>query len=281
MGDEPAAAVGVPAGIAGGLGVGARVGAYRVERQLGRGGMAAVFLAFDERLGRLVALKVLAPELAADQGFRTRFIRESRAAAAVDHPHIIPVFDAGEADGLLYIAMRYVPGGDVGTIVRREGPLSPERAAAVIAQVAAALDAAHAAGLVHRDVKPANMLVDARPGRSDHVYLSDFGLSKKAAAASAGLTGTGQFVGTWDYVAPEQIQGRPADERSDQYGLACAAFELLTGAPPFRREEASALFRLGCCEYCSLPACNLIWWSVHRSERSMQVISHVFRPSKA
>src|SRR5579871_6028007 len=203
--------------------------------------MAEVYLARDERLDRLVALKVLAPALAADEGFRTRFIRESRAAAAVDHPHSIPVFEAGEAGGVLYIAMRYVPGGDVGSIVRREGPLHPGRAAAVIGQVGSALDAAHAAGLVHRDVKPGNMLVDGGPGRADHVYLSDFGLSKKTLAASVGLTGTGQFLGTLDYVAPEQIQGRAADGRTDQYGLACAAFELLTGAPPFQREEVTGV----------------------------------------
>jgi serine/threonine-protein kinase len=203
--------------------------------------MAVVYLARDERLDRPVALKILASALATDEAFRERFIRESRAAAAVDHPHIIPVFDAGEEDGLLYIAMRYVPGGDVGTIVRREGPLSRGRTAKVIAQAASALDVAHAAGLVHRDVKPANMLVDAGPGRSDHVYLSDFGLSKKTAAASAGLTRTGQFLGTLDYVAPEQIRGRPADGRTDQYSLACAAFELLTGAPPFQGGEAAAV----------------------------------------
>jgi serine/threonine-protein kinase len=241
VGDDPAADAGAPGGIAGSLAAGARVGGYRLEQPLGRGGMAAVYLARDDRLDRLVALKILAPELAADEGFRTRFIRESRAAAAVDHPHIIPVFDAGEAGGMLYITMRYVPGGDVGTMVRREGPLSPGRVAAVIAQVASALDAAHAAGLVHRDVKPANMLVDVRSGRSEHVYLADFGLSKKTLAVSAGLTGTGQFLGTLDYVAPEQIQGRPADGRTDQYGLGCAAFELLTGAPPFPREEAAAV----------------------------------------
>jgi hypothetical protein len=241
VGDEPAADASFPAGIAGSFAAGVRVGGYRLEKQLGRGGMAVVYLARDERLDRLVALKVLAAAIGEDEAFRTRFIRESRAAAAVDDPHIIPVFDAGQADGLLYIAMRYVPGGDVGTIVRRDGPLPPGRAAAVIAQVASALDAAHATGLVHRDVKPANMLVDVRPNRSDHVYLADFGLSKKTLAASAGLTGTGQFLGTLDYVAPEQIQGRPTDGRTDQYGLACAAFELLAGAPPFQREEASAV----------------------------------------
>jgi len=241
VGDELTGDAGVVAGPPGSLQSGARMAGYQVERPLGRGGMAEVYLARDERLDRLVALKVLAPTLAADEGFRARFIRESRAAAAVDHPHIIPVFEAGEADGVLFIAMRYVPGGDVGSIVRREGPLNPGRAAAVIGQVGSALDAAHAAGLVHRDVKPANMLVDAGPGRSDHVYLSDFGLSKKTLAASVGLTGIGQFLGTLDYVAPEQIQGRPADGRTDQYGLACAAFELLTGVPPFPREEATAV----------------------------------------
>ena len=239
-GELTANADGFLVGIAGSAAADALVGAYRLEKQLGRGGMAAVYLARDERLDRLVALKIMAPALAADEAFRQRFIRESRAAAAVDDPHIIPVFEAGDADGVLYIAMRYVPGGDVGTIVHHDGPLSPGRAAAVILQVASALDAAHAAGLVHRDVKPANILVDARPGRPDHVYLSDFGLSKTV-ATSAGLTGTGQFLGTMEYVAPEQIEGKPADGRTDQYALACAAFELLTGSPPFRYEEATAV----------------------------------------
>ena len=241
MGDEPAADAGFPARNEAGAAIGARLGQYRLERRVGGGGMAVVYLARDERLDRPVALKVLAPVLAEDEAFRKRFIRESRAAAAVEDPHIIPVFEAGEAGGMLYIAMRYVPGGDVRTMVRRDGPLPPGRAAAVITQVASALDAAHAAGLVHRDVKPANMLVDRRSNRSDHVYLADFGLSKKRLTASAGLTGTGQFVGTLDYSAPEQIRGRPADGRTDQYALACAAFELLTGAPPFHREEATAV----------------------------------------
>ena len=241
VGDEPAADAGFPTGNEASAAIGARVGQYRLERRLARGSTAVVYLAWDERLDRPVALKVLASVLAEDEAFRKRFIRESRAAAAVEDPHIVPVFEAGEAGGMLYIAMRYVPGGDVGTMVRRDGPLPPGRAAAVIAQVASALDAAHAAGLVHRDVKPANMLVDRRSNRSDHVYLADFGLSKKTMAASAGLTGTGQFVGTLDYSAPEQIRGRPADGRTDQYALACAAFELLTGAPPFHHEEATAV----------------------------------------
>ena len=235
-GEVPGDASGLPTGVT----VGSRVAGYLLEEQVGEGGMAVVFRARDERLDRLVALKVLAPALAADADYRERFLRESRAAAAVDDPHIIPVYEAGEAGGVLFIAMRYVPGRDVRTLLRREGPLSAGRAAAIISAVASALDAAHAAGLVHRDVKPANMLMDARAGRPDHVYLSDFGLSKPALAAT-GLTHTGQFLGTLDYVAPEQLGGQPVDGRSDQYALACAAFELLAGSPPFHREDAMAV----------------------------------------
>ena len=225
---------------AGGFAAGSRIAGYLLEEQIGRGGMAVVFRAHDDRLERRVALKILAPALAVDQAFRQRFIRESRAAAAVDDPHIIPVFEAGEANGVLFIAMRYVRGGDVKSLVHSSGPLSPGRAAAIVSPVASALDAAHEAGLVHRDVKPANMLLDIRPGRPDHVYLSDFGLSK-AALAVTGLTGTGQFLGTLDYVAPEQIEGKAVDGRADQYALACAAFELLTGTPPFLHQEAAAM----------------------------------------
>src|SRR6202167_5620428 len=198
---------------------GSRIAGYGLGEQIGRGGMAVVFRAQDERLQRQVALKILSPALATDEAFRHRFIRESRSAAAVDDPHIIPVFEAGDADGVLFIAMRYVPGGDVGTLVNRQGPLPIARAPAIISAVASALDAAHAAGLIHRDVKPANMLLDTRPGRPDHVYLSDFGLSKPALAAT-GLTHTGQFLGTLDYVAPEQLGGQPGDGRSAQYALA-------------------------------------------------------------
>jgi DNA-binding beta-propeller fold protein YncE len=221
------------------LRAGVYVAGYRLEERIGQGGMAAVFRAHDQRLDRLVALKILAPSLAADEAFRQRFIRESRAAAAVDDPHIIPVFAAGESDGVLFIAMRLVRGGDVRSLIDRAGPLPASRAAEIILQAASALDAAHARGLVHRDVKPANMLLEASQSadRPDHVYLSDFGLSK-ASLAVTGLTATGQFLGTLDYVAPEQIEGRPVDGRTDQYGLACAAFELLTGAPPFRRRDS-------------------------------------------
>jgi serine/threonine-protein kinase len=226
----------------GGFTVGSQIAGYRLEAQIGQGGMAVVFRAHDDRLDRLVALKILAPGLALDDAFRQRFIRESRTAAAVDDPHIIPVFDAGEAGGVLFIAMRFVRGGDVRTLLDRVGPLPPARATEIISQVASALDAAHAHGLVHRDVKPANMLLDARAGddRPYHVYLSDFGLSKQSLAPS-GLTSTGQFLGTLDYVAPEQIEGRQVDGRADLYALACAAFELLSGAPPFRRDQGLAV----------------------------------------
>ena len=223
-----------------GFAAGSRIAGYRLEEEIGRGGMAVVFRARDERLGRLVALKILAPALAADESFRHRFIRESRAAAAVDDPHIVPVFEAGEADGVLFIAMRYVRGGDAGSLVRRDGPLPPGQVATIISPVASALDAAHSEGLLHRDVKPANMLVDVVPGRPGHVYLSDFGLSKTA-TSSAMLTQAGHFMGTLAYVAPEQIGGQTADGRADQYALACSAFELLTGAPPFSRDEPTAL----------------------------------------
>jgi YVTN family beta-propeller protein len=219
---------------------GALVAGYQLEDRIGQGGMAVVFRAYDGRLNRRVALKLLAPALAADAAFRRRFVGESLAAAAVDHPNIIPVFEAGEADGVLFIAMRYVAGGDVQSLVHRDGPLPLPRVAAIISPVASALDAAHAAGLVHRDVKPGNMLLDVAPGRPDHVYLSDFGLSKGSLAGS-GLTGSGQFLGTLDYISPEQVEGRPVDGRADQYALACAVFELLTGEPPFQRDQSLAV----------------------------------------
>ena len=222
--------------------VGAQIAGYRLEEQIGRGGMAVVYRALDIRLDRHVALKILAPGLALDEAFRQRFIRESRAAAAVDHPHIIPVFDAGEANGVLFIAMRYVHGGDVRTLLDTDGQLAAVRAADIITQVASALDAAHSHGLVHRDVKPGNMLLDSTSGsgRQDHVYLSDFGLSKQSLSVT-GLTSTGQFLGTLDYVAPEQIEGRQVDGRADLYALACASFEMLCGAPPFRRDQGLAV----------------------------------------
>jgi serine/threonine protein kinase len=232
------------------VGPGDKIAGYRLEEQIGQGGMAVVYRAHDERLDRRVALKVLAPGLASDTAFRARFIRESRAAAAVDHPNVIPVYDAGDAGGCLFISMRYVQGGDVRSLLTDGQPLPPARAWNIITQVADALDAAHEHDLIHRDVKPANMLLDrsgsgmpkvknsADPSK-EHVYLSDFGISKQKVASN--LTSTGQFVGTLDYIAPEQIEGQSIDGRADQYSLACAAFELLCGAPPFDRPNAFAL----------------------------------------
>jgi len=231
-GDSPAQLGGPLTGLA----AGSRVAGYLLEKLVGVGGMAAVYRARDERLGRVVALKLLA----GDEVVRKRFVREARAVAAVDHPHIIPVYEAGEAEGVLFIAMRFVAGDDLRVIVHREGALRPRRAAAFISPVASALDAAHAAGLVHRDVKPANMLVDVGPGRPEHVYLSDFGVAR-GMLSSSGLTGVGQFLGTPDYAAPEQINGRDVDGRADQYALACVAFTLLSGSVLFRREVPMAV----------------------------------------
>ena len=228
---------------AGGLGAGTQIASYRLGEQVGWGGMAAVYRARDVRLDRWVALKILAPEVTGDESFRQRFAFESKAAAAVDHPNIIPVFDAGESGGVLYIAMRYVGGGDVRTLLHESGRLDVAQVAATIAQVASALDAAHAAGLVHRDVKPANILLAGSGGsHPDHVYLTDFGLSRTATAVtSPGLMG--RVTGTLDYMAPEQIEGRRVDGRADQYGLACVAYEMLAGEAPFHRGQDLRLLR--------------------------------------
>ncbi|MEV4442031.1 serine/threonine-protein kinase [Streptomyces sp. NPDC049577] len=222
--------------------IGRQIAAYRVESELGRGGMAVVYRARDLRLDRTVALKLLAPELARNDTFRRRFAHESRVAAAIDHPHIVPVFEAGEVEGVLYIAMRYVPGQDLRALLDREGPLPFDTACRIAGQVASALDAAHAHDLVHRDVKPGNILVaeGTDPDHPEHVYLTDFGLTKKSLSLT-GFTSVGQFVGTLDYVAPEQIAGKPVDGRCDVYSLACVVFEMLTGAPPFQRDDDMAL----------------------------------------
>ncbi|KUN19934.1 serine/threonine protein kinase [Streptomyces antibioticus] len=222
--------------------IGRQIAGYRIEREIGRGGMAVVYRAHDLRLDRTVALKLLAPELARNDTFRRRFTHESRAAAAIDHPHIVPVFEAGETDGVLYIAMRYVEGSDLRHLLDRRGPLGPEAALRIAAQIASALDEAHDHGLVHRDVKPGNILI-ARGTDSDHpehAYLTDFGLTKKSLSLT-GFTTVGQFVGTLDYVAPEQISGKPVDGRCDVYGFACVVYETLAGRPPFRRDDDMAL----------------------------------------
>jgi Protein kinase domain len=214
------------------LGPGDQIGGYRIEEMAGRGGMGLVFRARQRRPDRIVAIKVIAPELAADPDFRARFEQESATAAEIEHPNVIPVYEVGEDDGLLFIAMRFVQGVDLGGLLRRDGRLPPQRAAHLISQVADALDAAHARGLVHRDVKPGNILVAA----GDHVYLTDFGLTKKS-SDSRGMTRTGMFVGTVDYIAPEQVEGRRVDARADIYALGCVTYEVLSGTVPFPRDS--------------------------------------------
>lgn len=218
------------------LEAGTLIGGYRIEDRIGAGGMATVFRARDESLGRPVALKVLQSDLTDDKEFRERFIRESRAASAVDHPNIIPVHAAGEDKGVLYLAMRYVAGGDLHSVVEREGALPSDRVLSLLTPVASALDAAHGAGIVHRDVKPANILIDHSPGRPDHPYLSDFGLAKGSVTHHT-LTNTGEFVGTAGFAAPEQLSGRPVTPQTDQYALACVAFTVLTASLPFRHGD--------------------------------------------
>src|SRR3954447_20348627 len=208
---------------------------YRIESLVGRGGMGVVYQAVQLRLERIVALKVIAPELLDDEGVRERFLAEARAAASVDHPNVIPVHEAGEDDGVAFIAMRFVAGDDVRSLVRGGGALDPVEAGGIVAQAGAALDAIHRAGFVHRDVKPANLLVD--PG--GHVYLTDFGLAKLV-ITGAGGTRTGQWVGTLDYVAPEQIRGGRIDARADVYALGGVLHYTLTGRVPFEREGDEA-----------------------------------------
>src|SRR3954470_15300006 len=207
------------------------VAGFELERPLGRGGMGVVYRARDERLGRWVALKLIAPEIASDETFRARFERECRLAASVDHPNVIPIYEAGEAEGRLFLAMRLVEGTNLRTLINSEFRLAPARALHLVTQVAAGLDAAHERGLVHRDVKPQNILV-VDPGAAEHVYLTDFGLAQIAEETSD-LTGSGRWVGTADYVAPEQLSGAAVDRRADVYGLGCVLFEALTGHVPF------------------------------------------------
>ncbi|MER6444938.1 serine/threonine-protein kinase [Streptomyces venezuelae] len=221
---------------------GKQIAGYLVESEIGRGGMAVVYEARDLRLDRRVALKLLAPELARNDTFRQRFAHESKVAATIEHPHIVPVFEAGEADGLLYIAMRLVEGPDLRVMLDRTGPLPVQTAARIAGQVASALDAAHAHDLVHRDVKPGNILIAPGTDRDhpEHAYLTDFGLTKKSLSLT-GFTTDGQFVGTVTYVAPEQISGKPVDGRCDVYSLGCVVYEALAGEPPFQRDDDIAL----------------------------------------
>jgi serine/threonine protein kinase len=216
---------------------------YRLDGYVGQGSRAVVYLAQDERLHRQVALKVMTPELARDTGFRTRMIGESRAAAALGHPHIVPVFQADETDGTLYAAMRYVTGGDGRSLLSRHGPLPLGYALRVVAQIASALDAAHAQGLIHRDVRPANILLDSEDAgdraAGGHAYLSDFGMSQ--AFPPGQVIAPDQAAGILDYLAPEQIEGRDLDGRADQYSLACTGYELLCGTPPFGPDQGQTL----------------------------------------
>jgi len=216
--------------------IGATVAGYRIQSLIGRGGMSIVYLAEHVQLGRQVALKLLAPGLSADPEFRERFVHESRRAAEVDHPNVVPIFDAGEADGQLFIAMRYIEGCDLKTLIGREGSLGVGRTLFILEQAADGLDAAHDRNLIHRDVKPANILI-AEP--SERVYLTDFGVVKHTAAQ--GLTKTGFFLGTVDYAAPEQIEGLPVDARTDVYALGCVLYECLVGQAPFVRDGELAV----------------------------------------
>src|SRR4051794_17239907 len=208
---------------------------HRIEAVAGRGGMGVVYRAIQIDLDRPVALKVIAPHLAQDEAFRERFVAESRTAAAIDHPHVLPIYYAGSSDGTLYIAMRLVDGSDLRHVIRAESHVEPGRAARIVDQIGGALDAAHARGLIHRDIKPANVLL----GAGDHAYLTDFGLTKRL-GASTGLSRSGQWVGTLGYVAPEQIRGERIDARSDVYALGCVLFHALTGQAPYLRETEEA-----------------------------------------
>jgi DNA-binding beta-propeller fold protein YncE len=222
----------IPPNIAGSV-----VAGYRIEDVAGRGSMGVVYRATQLALQRPVALKLIATESAHDASFRERFKRESQLAASIDHPNVIPIYEAGEVDGSLFLAMRYVEGTDLGALIGAQGALDPAHAVRIVAQVAAGLSAAHALGLVHRDVKPANVLIAA--GEDEHVYLADFGLTKHASSAQ-GLTQPGMFVGTLDYSAPEVIRGDGADPRADVYALGCVLFHCLTGRPPYVRDSEVA-----------------------------------------
>ena len=214
------------------LAPGSTFAGYEVESVVGAGGIGILYRAIQVRLGRPVALKLVEPEVARDPVVRERLRREARAVASLDHPNVVPLYEAGEEDGTVYIVTRWVEGTELGTLIHRDGPLEPGRAARVAAQIAAALEMAHEGGLVHRDVKPSNAILTSE----DHVYLTDFGLAKRAETAP-GLTRVDRMLGTVDYVAPEQIEGSEPDARSDVYSLGCVLFEMLTGDPPFADQK--------------------------------------------
>ena len=220
---------------------GSQFDGFTVEEELGRGGMGVVYLAEQVNLGRKVALKIIAPSLSDDADFRRRFEREARAAASLDHPNVVPVFEAGAVEERLYLSMRYVRGTDLSAVLATEGRLRPDTAADVVRQLASALDAAHSTGLIHRDVKPGNVLI-SNFATEPHVYLSDFGLTKEASEVSAGLTSSGHWVGTLDYVAPEQLDSREIDARTDVYSLGCVLFQMLAGRVPYTGTSVQKMF---------------------------------------
>jgi serine/threonine protein kinase len=223
------------------LSAGDEFAGYRIEQRLGRGGMGVLYLALEPGLERRVALKLIAPEAAADEVFAKRFAEESKIAASIEHPNVVPIYAAGEAEGVPFIAMRYVAGADLAKRLVREGRLEPAVAVELIAQIGSGLDAIHAAGLIHRDVKPANVLLSGGEA-AEHAYITDFGVARNVSTES-GLTQTGRFVGTLDYVAPEQISGGEIDARVDVYALGCLLFKLLTGEVPFPKDgDAARLF---------------------------------------
>lgn len=213
--------------------VGSRFAGYRLDRLLGRGGMGTVYRATEVRSGRVVALKLLRLELASDAGFSARFKREARLSAQLQHPHVVPLVDAGESEGTLYLAMDYIDGVDLAHVIAFAGAIHPRVIAAIVAQLAAALDSASELGLVHRDVKPGNVLIESRGG-GPYAYLTDFGVSKHVSSQS-GITAAGVWVGSIDYASPEQLQSQPVDARTDVYALGCLLYEGLTGQIPFPR----------------------------------------------
>ena len=216
------------------LSPGSTFAGYEVQSVVGLGGVGVLYRARQLRLDRPVALKLVEPEVARDPVVRERLRREARAVASIDHPNVVPLYEAGEEDGTVYIATRWIEGTELGALIHDEGPLDPVRAARTAAQIAAALDSAHGKGLVHRDVKPSNVILTD----GGHVYLTDFGLAKRAQTAP-GLTKADQMLGTVDYVAPEQIEGSEPDARGDLYSLGCVLFEMLTGAPPFADQKGA------------------------------------------
>lgn len=217
---------------------GRRLGNYRIDGVLGKGGMSVTYKATDVRLGRKVALKIIGDHLGADAEFRERFVDEARNTSAIDHANVVPLYDFGELEGMLYIAMRMVDGGDLAGLIA-DGPIAPARALNLLDQVADALDTLHNRGLVHLDVKPANVLVTSKETTREHVYLADFGLTRRGATGHR--TRGGDFLGSPTYAAPEHLRGEPLDGRTDQYALTCVLFACLTGNPPFKGDVQTVI----------------------------------------